>query len=294
MAKKKRKPPARSGQRPGGTTSTETRAAGRRESDERPAVPVAPATPGGPNRLARKEEARRQREGLRRKMARRRTMRVVGIVTALAVVIAAVTVYLVAFRQTAAEAAGCGKLILTTNYNHKPSDDRVHIGTPGAPFQTPPPLRSYPSVPAASGPHLPPGEQLPQGVYTSPPNPWSAIHSLEHGAVIVWLSPTATGPDVTKLETFYRSVANNDHVIVAVYRYPSQGTAGHLPAGDDMALVFWHHVQYCQKVSFGVATSFVAHYRIPSTGIPPLGYPPTNGAPEPGSPLNGTPPPFKP
>ena len=61
-----------------------------------------------------------------------------------------------------------------------------------------------------------------------------------------------------------------------------------------MALVFWHHVQYCQKVSFGVATSFVAHYRIPSTGIPPLGYPPTNGAPEPGSPLNGTPPPFKP
>jgi Protein of unknown function (DUF3105) len=275
--KKKRKAPQRAGQRPPAS------------------VPVAPASPGGPNRIARKEEARRQREAIRRRMARRRTMRVVGAITAVAVVAAAITVYLVVFRQTAAEAAGCGPLTPTRNYDRKPSEDRVHIGSQGSKFQTPPPLRTYPSTPPVSGPHLPPGEWLPQGVYTTAPNPWSSIHSLEHGAVIVWLSPGAKGSDVTKLETFYRSSANNDHVIVAVYDYPSQGQAGHLPAGDQMALVFWHHVQYCQKPSFSVAQSFVEHYRIPTSGVPPLGYPRNGGAPEPGAAISpGSPPAFKP
>ena len=40
-----------------------------------PKVAVAPASPDGPNRKVRKEEARRQREALQRKIARRRTLR---------------------------------------------------------------------------------------------------------------------------------------------------------------------------------------------------------------------------
>jgi hypothetical protein len=283
--KRKRKPPARPGSPSGRVARSEPDAG---------AVPVAPASPGGPNRIARKEEARRQREALRRKMARRRSMRIVGAVTAALVVVAAITTYLVVFKQSAAEAAGCGPLTLTANYDHKAADDRVHIGTAGAKFQTPPALRTYPTHPAASGPHLPPGQQLPEGVYTRAPNPWSAIHSLEHGAVIIWLAPGASGSEVTQVESFYRSSANNDHVVVAIYDYPSQGSAGHLPDGDQMAMVFWHHIEYCQKPSFAVARSFATHFRIPNTGVVPLGYPTKSGAPEPGASLSGTPPAFKP
>lgn len=52
-----------------------------------PKVAVAPASPDGPNRKVRKEEARRQREALQRKIARRRFMRwgVVAIIVLVAV-----------------------------------------------------------------------------------------------------------------------------------------------------------------------------------------------------------------
>lgn len=223
-------------------------------------------------------------------------MRVVAGVGGVLVVAAAATVYLVVFRQTAAEAAGCGPIKLTSYYDRKPSQDQLHVGTGKNPrFATPPPLRTYPTRPPSSGPHLPPGEQLPQGVYTDPPNPWSSLHSLEHGAVVIWLSPSAKAQDERRLETFYRNGANNDHVIVAVYDYPSQRASGRLPGGDRMAMVSWHHIQYCRKVSFGVAKSFVDRYRVPSSGAPPLGYPTKNGAPEPGAALApASPPAFKP
>ena len=46
---------------------------------------------------------------------------------------------------------------------------------------------TYPSVPPASGPHnsIPYGA----GVYGTPPPIDRVIHSLEHGAAIVWYSP---------------------------------------------------------------------------------------------------------
>lgn len=256
------------------------------------AVSVAPASPGGPNRQARKDEARRQREALQRKMRRRRSMRVMGAVLAVLVVAAAISLYFVVFRQTPAEAAGCSSVLTIKPYQPL-RDDRTHIGAQGSDVPTPPPISTYRSIPPTSGPHLPPGEQLPQGVYDSPPNPWSAIHSLEHGAAIIWYAPSvSTTTQIEQIKSFYGKSANNDHVIVAPYDYPSQGAAGKLKAGEPVAMVFWHHMQTCQKASFAVAQSFVDHYRVPSSGIPPLGYP-ADGAPEPGSPINGTPPPFR-
>ena len=55
-----------------------------------PSAKVAPAEPGGPNRQARKEEARRQREAIQRKMSRRRYYRLIGVITAVVVVAGAI------------------------------------------------------------------------------------------------------------------------------------------------------------------------------------------------------------
>src|SRR5712691_6522119 len=56
-----------------------------------PKVAVAPASPDGPNRKVRKEEARQQREAIQRRMARRRTYRIVAAVVAVLVVAGATT-----------------------------------------------------------------------------------------------------------------------------------------------------------------------------------------------------------
>jgi hypothetical protein len=46
-------------------------------------------------------------------------------------------------------------------------------------------------------------------------------------------------------------------VIVAPFNYPDQGAAGKLPAGKQMVMVAWHHIQPCGKVSVEAAKSFV-------------------------------------
>ncbi len=249
---------------------------------EPPQVSVKPATPGGPNRQARKDEARRQREALHRKMARRRFLRITTMVIVVLVVAAAATTFVLT-RPNPAKAAGCGSLQTISPFNPV-TQDRSHIGAANSPVTTPPPLTSYPSRPPTSGPHD--GAPLAAGVYTEAPGIYHVLHSLEHGAVIIWYSPSAAGStELTKIEDLFRQPSNQDHVIVAPYNYPDQGAAGQLPKGTSMVLVFWHHSQSCDRLSLDAAKSFVDHFRIPSTGIPPKGYPVNGGAPEPGSPI---------
>jgi uncharacterized protein DUF3105 len=288
MANKKRKrtTPATRGASPGGgsaSTRVDTAAGRRRSPDTAPAVPVTPATPGGPNRQARKEEARRQREALRRKMARRRYYRIGGALLSVAVAAAAVTVYLVT-RENPADAAGCGTVSTISPF--KPvSQDRAHIGSPsanGEQVTTAPRLSAYSSTPPTSGPHSP--QPLEAGVFASAPDVYRTIHSLEHAAVIIWYDPSALGnPELTKIQDFYRQPANQDHVIVAPYSYPDQGAAGRLPAGKTMVLVAWHRMQTCPQPSLAAAEDFVDHYRITTGQSAPLGY--RGEAPEPGSPI---------
>lgn len=288
--KKNRRPPARPAQaKPANPGATARPASGGAKGATTAATTVrpAPATPGGPNRQARKDAARREREALQRKMRRRRTYRVLGAVLVVLVAAAAIGVYLTVFRQTPAEAAGCGPLEHIAPYQPA-RDDRVHIG-PSADVATPPPLSSYRSSPPTSGPHLPPGEQLPAGVYTSAPNVYSAIHSLEHGAVIIWYRPGLRDTALSEIQTYFRDPANVDHVIVAPYNYPKDGAAGRLKSGEDVALVFWHHLEFCQRPSLAVAKDFVAKYRIKTATagqvpVLPPGYP-RDGAPEAGASL---------
>jgi hypothetical protein len=233
----------------------------------------------------RKEQARQERLELQRKMARARRTRTIGIavvlVIALGVGVFVVTrpkpavagpAELLKEATAAAQTAGCGTVETAKPYQPV-SSDRAHIAT-GAQM---PPLSSYSTVPPASGPHNP--SPIGAGVYPTPPPIDRVIHSMEHGAAVIWYSPDATGAELDRLTTFYkdhRTAASR--VIIAPYSYPDQGAAGHLPAGTSMALVAWHHVQDCANVSLPVAFDFTAHYSFPSFGN--IRY--AGDAPEPG------------
>jgi len=80
---------------------------------------------------------------------------------------------------------------------------------------------------------------------------------------------------------FFDEPANQDHVIVAPYDYPDQGSAGRLPDGKKMVLVAWHHVRECSGLSHAVAFDFVAQYRFP----PAAGESYKGDAPEQGAPI---------
>jgi hypothetical protein len=172
------------------------------------------------------------------------------------------------------KAAGCGAVQTIPPYPN--GEDRAHIGVDLA---SKPPLSAYPSDPPASGPHDP--STVGAGIYTDPPPIEQAIHSLEHGAVIVWHAPTPSGAELTKLQAFFRKPAERDHVVVAPYSYPTEGQAGQLPAGKQMVLVAWHHMQTCTDVNLAAAFAFVANYRFPA----PAGEAYKGDAPEKGLPI---------
>jgi hypothetical protein len=164
---------------------------------------------------------------------------------------------LLAEAPAGARSAGCSAV--TTVRPYPGGDDRRHIGS-GSSFVQLPALSTYPSTPPASGPHDP--VPLGAGVYSSPPPIASAIHSLEHAAVIIWYDPsTATAPELARIKTFFARGSERNHVIVAPYDYPTQGAAGKLPAGRAMALVAWHHVEYCDRPTLAIAFDFVHSYR---------------------------------
>lgn len=242
-----------------------------------------------PTKAQRKDEARRQRMEIERRMAGSRRSRWIALGVAVALA-AGATVFLVtrprpetedpaellAAAPQAAQAAGCDEVQNVGPYE-PPNVDAAHIGAEGGPA-TMPPLSTYPSVPPASGPHA--GQTLPAGVYSSPPPIDQLIHSLEHGAAIVWYAPDAPGAEVGRIEDFYGRADAGSRVIVAPYHYPDQGPVGSLPAGTEMALVAWHHVESCSRANLAAAFGFTARYGAPPfDGEEYLGDAPEAGAP---------------
>lgn len=240
----------------------------------------------------RRREARRRRIEAQRRAARARRNRNVAISLAV-VLVAALAVFaltrpevpsraearapgLLASAAAQAEAAGCTEVREVGPYD--PVElDQAHVG--GDLVAAMPPLATYPSVPPASGPHA--DATLPAGVYSSPPPMDRLLHSLEHGAAVVWYDPGAAGPALAELQDFYRDPAVGSRVIVAPYDYPEEGAAGTLEPGVGMALVAWHHVQTCSQVNLAAAFGFSARYAFPTFG----GERYLGTAPEPGAPL---------
>lgn len=164
---------------------------------------------------------------------------------------------LLAGAAAASRSAGCTEVRTTAPY---PGGlDRAHVGV-GGPVPTLPPLATYPSRPPASGPHG--SSTVGAGILPDPPSLADSIHSIEHGAAIVWLAPDAlSDPQVERIESFFGQGHEQNHVIVAPFDYPNQGEEGSLPPGKGMALVAWHRLQLCDRPSLAVAFSFVERYR---------------------------------
>jgi hypothetical protein len=177
--------------------------------------------------------------------------------------------------QQAGRAAGCTGITTTDSYPG--GADQTHNGAAEAP--QPPPLSSYPITPPASGPHL--GSPQPSGVYPEPVDVYATIHSLEHGAAIIWYDPRAErSPELQKIKDFFGDPANGNKVIMAPYNFPDQGAAGRLPDGKQMALTAWHSTQNCDRPNFDVARAFVLQYAANGRGA----Y--RGSAPEAGAPIS--------
>jgi hypothetical protein len=231
-----------------------------------------PTTNQRTTKAQRKEQARRERLELQRKVARARRNRRIGLVVLVAVAAGAAAIYLTrpepvsvtpgslfAAAEQARRQAGCGPVQTVGPFRPKGRDQAHQV--------SPEPLSSYPSTPPTSGPHN--SIPLGAGIYDSPPPIDRLIHSLEHGAAVVWFSPDASGEELDRLREFYGRPTVGDRVIVAPYDYPDQGEAGTLPPGAQMALVAWHHLETCAGVSLPAAFDFTATYAAPPFGQRP-------------------------
>lgn len=257
-------------------------------------VPRRPDQGRRPTKAERKEQARQEREALQQRRASRRRRNRLGVgLIASGVVVAGVAFFispgggpipapdvLLERAGRAATAAGCTEVETVPPYD--PADqDQAHIDPNAGP-----PLSSYPSTPPASGPHadIPPGP-LPAGVYDSLalPDLYRAIHSLEHGASIVWYDPGAPAERVARVIAFYErrlqdAEVGQDRVIVAPYDFTGD-PAGLLPDGRQMALVAWHRLRLCDEVDLAVAYDFTSQYGFPTSS----GRDYQGEAPEPGA-----------
>ena len=259
-----------------------------------------------PTKAERKEQARLEREQIQRSMAARRRNRNLGLIAVAVAVVTIVVVIVVVqpgsddvasgafptpqelLNQAPAAAAGAGcDEVETIGFYDGVDDpdspdytDQAHIALDER-FPEMPALTTYPSIPPTSGPHanIPPGP-LPAGVYDDAPDLSRVIHSLEHGASVIWYSPTASGAQLDQLKGFYEQQLDDtasDRVIVAPYDYPGEG--GQLPEGVLMAPTAWHRLQRCTQVNLAVAYDFTSQYSAPpAEGREYAGVAPEEGA----------------
>jgi len=123
----------------------------------------------------------------------------------------------------------------------------------------------YDSSPPTHGAHAP--NALPAGIYDEPftnvlgerPTIYQAVHSLEHGYIIVWHDGLTTEQERT-LERRYR-----DERKVIVVPYPQ------LRGGTQMALTAWGRKVECEQPNTRVIDSFTDLFREARSAPEPKG-----------------------
>jgi Protein of unknown function (DUF3105) len=227
--------------------------------------PPAASTGGGakPERRERKDEARRLREDERKRVARKAAFRRslifggVGVLVILGVSYfnrASGTKPLSPAAVAAAQAAGCGSVAHQTN----DAPGGLHLAS-GASYD-------YPVHPATYGYHDPsplPGQPR---VYTAPVQETQAVHTLEHGSVIMYYRVAADGGISQDVVNALAPVANGNHATYLI-PYPD------LPEGAALAYTAWNEILTCPKAITPDQATTVAQGFVDSFAC-------TNNAPE--------------
>lgn len=211
--------------------------ANKKRKQQRPRAGPGPANPGGANvaRRERKEEARAAREAERKRAARRRSTRriltfgaiaVIGFVAISLVGRAASPSDLPEAAKEAARIAGCGDL------------ERPEVSAPGGDHADEGEIVTYTDTPATSGRHavgtLPPAQR----VHTEPVDEMQAVHTLEHGSVIVYYRPPGEGGASQEVVDRLAGLVG-DQPATYLIPYPS------LPDGQALAFTAWNQRMLC-------------------------------------------------
>jgi len=206
---------------------------------------------GGANeaRRERKEEARAAREAARKRQARTSALRralTFGAVGFLAVAVitfigrAASPTPLSSVAKTAATAAGCGELQVPA------------ASAPGGQHLDPGQSYTYPNPPGTSGPHAPTWLQ-PEStrVYDAPVDETQAVHTMEHGGVIVYYRVPGDGGVNQQVVDALGAVVTAQKATYLI-PYPN------LPQGDALALTAWNERMFCPAgITAAQATALV-------------------------------------
>jgi hypothetical protein len=196
---------------------------------------VPPSGGANPDRRERKDEARRAREADRKRLARRSAFRRAIVFGSVGVVVfaglayfnrAAATKPLSAAAQAAADAASCSGVVT-------PASD-----APGGLHLSSGQSYSYSEHPATSGYHDPSALPGQPRVYDQPVQETQAVHSLEHGSVIMdYRLPAENGVSQDVVNAL-APVANGNHATYLI-PYPD------LPEGTSLAFTAWNKIVTC-------------------------------------------------
>jgi len=201
------------------------------------AAATASPTAGGANleRRERKDEARRAREAERKRAARRAAVRRALIFATVAVVLLVVLSFLT--RAGAAKPLSAGA-VAAAQAAHCSGVQTPAASAPGGLHLTSGQPYTYPDHPATSGYHDPVPLPPTPRVYITPVQETQAVHTLEHGSVIMYYRLSGDGgikPDVVNA---LGPVATGNH---ATYLIPYSD----LPNGTGFALTAWNKLVTC-------------------------------------------------
>jgi type II secretory pathway pseudopilin PulG len=197
---------------------------------------TAPSRPRTPQSRRRPPARRRRRNGSRY---------VIAVLVLVAIVAAVAGRQVLNSRRGSsfnkiALAAGCAKVQTIKGLTNK------HVQSATISYKTSPPTGgNHDPVPLGAGTY-------PAAFSTDPtkqPSIYQAVHSLEHGYVIVWYKGLST----TELDAMTKAVSGESKVILVPY--PD------MPGTSKVALTSWGRLEYCGKPSTRVATSFIKRFK---------------------------------
>jgi hypothetical protein len=219
-------------------------------------TPAAGISAASVARRERKDEARAQREAAQKTLRRQQTLRRAAILGLVVAGVAVGAYFLLNRNKEADELQTRAQAVATRQDCTQP----VSFPEQTAGHVDPPTPITYTEQPPVGGDHRPVPLDPNTHVYTEQPDVTQAVHSLEHGYVIMWYRDGTLPQDVVD---DLAQVADQSKVILMPY--------DQLPDGVDLSFSSWQHRQDC-PVSNGddplspaeartLAESFIAEFR---------------------------------